>query len=214
MGALAVIAAYLIGGIPFGFIIVKLTTGADVREAGSGNIGATNVLRTTGLVAGVLTLVLDAAKAWIAVWLADRLSGGSELWMSFAALAALLGHAFPVWIRFRGGKAVASFVGAYAYLAPVPLLAVVLLFIFVVAWTRYLSLGSVIAAGLFPVACWMILHPAWPVLLSALGAAVLIVDRHRGNIARIRAGDERIFSFHPAGKSTGMVAPQARRGND
>ena len=195
MGALAVVLAYLIGGIPFGLIIVKLMTGADVREAGSGNIGATNVLRTTGLPAGVLTLVLDAAKAWIAVWLADRLSGGSELWMSFAALAVLVGHAWSIWLGFKGGKAVASFVGAYAYLTPVPLLAVVLLFVLVVAWTRYLSLGSIVAAGLFPVACWMILHPAWPVLLSALGAALVIVDRHRANIARIRAGEERIFSF-------------------
>jgi len=208
MGAVAVVLAYLIGGIPFGLIIVKLMTGADVREAGSGNIGATNVLRTTGLTAGVLTLVLDAAKAWVAVFLADRLSGGSEFWMSFAALAALLGHAWPIWIRFQGGKSVASFVGAYAYLTPVPLLAVVLLFVFVVAWTRYLSLGSVIAAGLFPVACWMILHPGWPVLLSAVGAAFVIVERHRGNIARIRAGDERIFSFHRT------VALQAGRGND
>lgn len=195
MGALAVVLAYLIGGIPFGLIVVKLMTGADVRESGSGNIGATNVLRTTGRAAGVLTLVLDAAKAWIAVWIADRLSGGSEFWMSFAALAALAGHAWSIWLKFKGGKAVASFVGAYAYLTPVPLLAVILLFVFLVAWTRYLSLGSVIAAGLFPVACWMILHPGWPVLASAIGAAVLIIERHRGNIARIRAGEERIFSF-------------------
>ena len=195
MGALAVVAAYLIGGIPFGLIIVKLMTGGDVREAGSGNIGATNVLRTTGPLAGALTLVLDGAKAWLAVFLADRLSGGSEFWMSFAAPAVLVGHAWSIWIGFKGGKGVASFVGAYAYLAPVPLLAVALLFVFIVAWTRYLSLGSVIMAGLFPLACWMILHPAWPVLLSALGTAIVVVERHRGNIARIRAGDERIFSF-------------------
>jgi acyl phosphate:glycerol-3-phosphate acyltransferase len=195
MGIIAVVAAYLIGGIPFGLLIVKLMTGTDVRQAGSGNIGATNVLRTTGRLAGVLTLVLDAAKAWLAVWLADRLSGGSEFWMSFAALAVLAGHAWSIWIGFKGGKAVATFVGAYAYLTPVPLLAVVLLFVFLVAWTRYLSLGSVIAAGLFPIACWIILHPAWPVLLSAVGAAAVIVVRHRDNIARIRAGNERIFSF-------------------
>ena len=195
MGALAVIAAYLIGGIPFGLIVVKLMTGADVRDGGSGNIGATNVLRTTGRLAGILTLILDAAKAWFAVWLADRLSGGNEFWMSFAALAVLLGHAFSVWLRFKGGKAVASFVGAFAYLTPVPLLAVVLIFLFVVAWTRYLSLGSIIAAGLFPVACWMILHPIWPVLVSAVGAAILIIERHCGNIERIRAGNERIFRF-------------------
>lgn len=205
MGALAVVAAYLIGGIPFGLILVKLMTGADVREGGSGNIGATNVLRTAGPLAGVLTLILDAAKAWVAVWLADRLSGGSEFWMSFAALAALLGHAWSIWIGFKGGKAVASFVGAYVYLTPAPLLAVVLLFVFVVAWTRYLSLGSVIAAGLFPVACWMILHPGWPVLLSAVGAAVVIVERHRDNITRIRAGNERIFSFRRDGRNSGTV---------
>lgn len=196
MGPLAVVAAYLIGGIPFGLIIVKLMTGADVRESGSGNIGATNVLRTTGLKAGLLTLLLDAGKAWFAVWLADRLSGGSELWMSFAALAVLAGHAWSVWIGFKGGKAVASFVGAYAYLTPVPLLAVALLFVLVVAWTRYLSLGSITAAGLFPLACWMILHPTWPVLVSAVGAAAIIIERHRANIARVRAGQERVFSFH------------------
>jgi acyl phosphate:glycerol-3-phosphate acyltransferase len=195
MGALAVIAAYLIGGIPFGWIVVKLIRGADVREEGSGNIGATNVLRTTGLAAGVLTLVLDAAKAWVAVWLADRLTGGSELWMSFAALAVLAGHAYSIFLGFKGGKAVASFAGAFGYLTPVPLLAVALLFFFVVWWTRYLSLGSVIAAGLFPVACWMILHPGWPVLVAAFAAAVLVIDRHRGNIVRIRAGEERVFRF-------------------
>lgn len=195
MGLLAIAAAYLIGSIPFGLIVVRVMTGQDVRAAGSGNIGATNVLRTTGRLAGVLTLVLDAAKAWIAVWLADRLTGGNMLWMSFAALAVLLGHAFPVALKFRGGKAVASFVGAFSYLTPIPLLAVVLLFVLLVARTRYLSLGSVIAAGLFPIACWMILHPGWPVLLSAAGAAVLIVWRHRDNIERIRAGNERVFEF-------------------
>jgi glycerol-3-phosphate acyltransferase PlsY len=94
MGFLAIAIAYALGGIPFGLIIVKLKTGADVRKSGSGNIGATNVLRTTGLAAGLLTLILDAAKAWVAVWLADRLTGGSEMWMSFAALAVLAGHAF------------------------------------------------------------------------------------------------------------------------
>jgi acyl phosphate:glycerol-3-phosphate acyltransferase len=195
MGALAVVIAYLIGGIPFGLIVVKLMTGGDVREEGSGNIGATNVLRTAGPKAGILTLVLDAAKGWLAVWLAATLSGGSELWMSLAALAVLIGHSFSLFIGFKGGKAVASFVGAFAYLTPGPLLAVVLLFIALVMWTRYLSLGSVIAAGLFPLAVWMILHPAWPVLVSAIGAALLIIDRHRGNIARIRAGEERVFRF-------------------
>ena len=194
-GLLAAIAAYLIGGIPFGLIVARLIRGVDIREEGSGNIGATNVLRTAGTTAGILTLLLDASKAWFAVWLADRLSGGNVAWMSAAALTVLVGHAFPVWLKFKGGKAVASFIGAFAYLTPLPLLAVVLLFLAIVAWTRYLSLGSVIAAGLFPLACWMILHPGWPVLVAAIGAAVLIIDRHRGNIARIRGGEERVFQF-------------------
>ena len=193
IGLLSTVLAYLAGSIPFGLIIVKLMTGADVRDGGSGNIGATNVLRTTGRAAGYLTLLLDAAKGWFAVWLAGWLTGGSTLWMSAAALAVLLGHAFSVWLKFTGGKAVASFVGAFAYLTPLPLLAVILLFVLLVAWTRYLSLGSIVAAGLFPVACWMILHPAWPVLAAAAAAAVLIIDRHSANIARIRAGEERVF---------------------
>jgi glycerol-3-phosphate acyltransferase PlsY len=195
IGVLAVLAAYLIGSIPFGLIVVRLTTGADVRQHGSGNIGATNVLRTAGRGAGIVTLLLDALKGWFAVWLASRLTGGSELWMSFAALAVLIGHAFSIFLKFKGGKAVASFVGAFAYLTPIPLLAVILIFIFLTAWTRYLSLGSIVAAGLFPLACWMILHPGWPVIVASVGAAVLIVERHRGNIARIRAGDERLFSL-------------------
>jgi glycerol-3-phosphate acyltransferase PlsY len=170
-------------------------TGKDVRESGSGNIGATNVLRTTGRAAGILTLILDIAKAFLAVWLADRLTGGSIFWTSFAALAVLLGHAFPVWLKFKGGKAVATFVGAFAYLTPVPLLAVLLIFILLVVWTRYLSLGSIIAAGLFPLGCWMILHPEWPVLAAAIGAAVLVIWRHRSNIERIRAGNEHVFRF-------------------
>jgi glycerol-3-phosphate acyltransferase PlsY len=86
-------------------------------------------------------------------------------------------------------------VGAFAYLTPLPLLAVVLIFVFLTAWSRYLSLGSVAAAGLFPLACWMILHPAWPVLVASVGAAILIIERHRGNIARIKAGEERVFSL-------------------
>lgn len=194
-GPLSILIAYLVGGIPFGLILVRLMTGKDVRQSGSGNIGATNVLRTTGRMAGVLTLVLDIAKGIFAVWLADRLTHGDTLWTSFSALAVLVGHAFPVWLNFKGGKAVASFVGAFAYLTPVPLLAVIVIFVFLVVWTRYLSLGSIVAAGLFPLGCWIILHPEWPVLAAAAGGAVLVIARHRSNIERIRAGRENVFRF-------------------
>jgi glycerol-3-phosphate acyltransferase PlsY len=194
-GVLAVVLAYLIGGIPFGLVIVRLMTGRDVRASGSGNIGATNVLRTTGRLAGVLTLILDATKGWLAVWIASLLTGGNVFWMSVAAFAVLAGHAFPAWLRFKGGKAVASFLGAYLFLTPIPVFAVLLLFIFLVFWTRHLSLGSVVAAGLFPLACWMILHPDWPILVSAVAAACLIIYRHADNIRRIRAGNERVFRF-------------------
>ncbi len=194
-GPLCVLLAYLLGSIPFGLIIVRVMTGQDVRQSGSGNIGATNVLRTTGRLAGVLTLVLDALKGSLAVHIADYLTHGSIQWMSLAALAALLGHAFSMFLKFQGGKAVATFIGAFAYLTPAPLLAVAILFVIVLARTRYLSLGSIIAAGLFPVACWMILHPDWPVLFVAVGAAALIIVRHKDNIERLRAGTERVFHF-------------------
>ena len=194
-GVISLIVAYLVGGIPFGLLIVKLKTGADVRESGSGNIGATNVLRTTGPLAGILTLLLDAAKGWFAVWLADTLTHGDILWMSFTALAVLLGHVFSPYLKFKGGKAVASFLGAFGYLTPLPVAVVTVIFVVVIARTRYLSLGSVSGAILYPFACLIILHPEWPVLAAALAASALILWRHKGNIARIRAGNENILSF-------------------
>jgi acyl phosphate:glycerol-3-phosphate acyltransferase len=194
-GLIAVIVAYLVGGIPFGLLIVRLKTGADVRNSGSGNIGATNVLRTTGPLAGILTLVLDAAKGLFAVWLAETLTHGDILWMSFAALAVLLGHAFSPYLKFKGGKAVASFLGAFGYLTPVPVLVIVIIFLIVTVMTRYLSLGSVSGAVLYPFACFIILHPAWPVLVAAAGAAFLILWRHQANIARIREGTENILTI-------------------
>src|SRR3954469_20375705 len=117
MTALPVLpAAYLLGAIPFGYLLVKWKTGGDVRAAGSGNIGATNVLRTTGTAAGIATLILDIAKGYLAVWLAAWLTGDSLVWISLAALAVMAGHAFPVFLKFNGGKAVAPFIGAFLYL--------------------------------------------------------------------------------------------------
>jgi len=193
MGLLAVVIAYLIGGIPFGYVLVRLTTGKDVRASGSGNIGATNVLRTTGRAVAVATLALDILKGYAAVWLAAYLTNESVEVMSAAALAVMAGHAFPVFLGFKGGKAVASFIGAFLYLAPLPLFAVLFVFVVVVVTTRYISAGSILAAATFPFGVWIILHPPISVLLAALIAGAFIVWRHRENIGRLHAGTESVF---------------------
>ena len=195
MPLLAVVIAFVVGGIPFGYLLVRLKTGRDVRSMGSGNIGATNVLRTTGRAIAIITLLLDIGKGFLAVWLAARLSADSPLWMSAAALAVILGHAYPIFLKFHGGKAVASFIGAFLYLAPVAMLSILLIFVMVVAATRHISLGSIIAAGTFPLAVWIIQHPPEPILITALMAGAFIVYRHRANIERIRAGNEHVFRF-------------------
>ena len=204
---LALVAAYFIGAIPFGYLIVKWKTGADVRASGSGNIGATNVLRTTGRAAGIVTLLLDIAKGFAAVWLADKLTGGNIHWMSAAALAVMAGHAFPVFLKFQGGKAVASFIGAYLYLAPIPLLAVLIVWIAAVAYTRYVSMGSILAAGMFPLAVWLFLQPPLSLVAASIISGAFIIYRHRANIARIRAGTEHVLSFG----SRKAIAPQRWR---
>ena len=197
LGLLAIFIAYLLGGIPFGFLLVKLTKGADIRESGSGNIGATNVLRTTGRAAGVATLLLDIAKGYLAVWLAAELTGGAPEWTSLAALAVMAGHAYPVFLKFQGGKAVATFIGAFAYLTPVPLAAVLLLFVAVAAVTRYISAASILAAAAFPFGVWIILHPPVQVTAAAFIAGAFIVYRHKSNWERLRAGVENRFSWGP-----------------
>jgi glycerol-3-phosphate acyltransferase PlsY len=172
-----------------------LKTGEDVRAMGSGNIGATNVLRTTGRGVAVATLALDIAKGVFAVWLADKLSDGSPLWMSLAALAVMAGHAYPVFLKFQGGKAVASFIGAFLYLTPIPMIAALLVFVIVVVATRQISMGSIVAAGSLPLAAWLIEHPPAIVILATLGAAVFVIYRHWANIERIRTGTESVVRF-------------------
>ncbi len=190
---LALAAAYLLGAIPFGYLLVRWKTGRDVRSMGSGNIGATNVLRTTGRLAGVITLLLDIGKGYLAVWLAGRLTGDSPAGMSAAALAVMAGHAFPVFLRFRGGKAVASFLGAFLCLAPLAVLAALAAFLLMVWRTRYISMGSIVASGTFPLALWLIVHPPWVVVGAGALAGAFIIWRHKENIQRLRAGTENVF---------------------
>ncbi|MBL8229175.1 MAG: glycerol-3-phosphate 1-O-acyltransferase PlsY [Bryobacterales bacterium] len=187
--------AYLLGGVPFGYLLVRLKSGEDIRGMGSGNIGATNVLRNEGRLLGVVTLLLDMLKGYAAVWIAAWLSETDPVWMALAAAAVVLGHAFPVFLKFQGGKAVASFVGASLYIAPLPLLATMIVFVVTVAATRYISLGSILGALLFPFAVFLIQHPPAPILLVSLAGGLFIVWRHKSNIERLRAGNENVFRF-------------------
>jgi glycerol-3-phosphate acyltransferase PlsY len=195
MTTLLVLAiAYLLGAIPFGYLLVKLKTGSDVRSKGSGNIGATNVMRTTGRAAGILTLLLDIGKGYLAVWIAGRVSG-DPLVMSAAALTVMAGHAYPVFLRFQGGKAVASFVGAFLCLTPAALGVEVIVFVAVVFWTRHISMGSIVGAATFPLAVWLVARGPLSVLAASIIAGAFIIYKHRTNIERIKAGTENVFKL-------------------
>ena len=192
---LSLLVAYLLGGVPIGFLLVRWKTGQDVREHGSGNIGATNVHRAAGRVAGMATLVLDAAKGYLAVWLAYRMSGGSTAWASAAAVCVLLGHIFTPFLRFKGGKGVATFLGAFLFLAPGATLAVTLVFLVTLAALRMISLGAILGGITFPLAVWLISQPAWPLMSASLVCCALVLWRHRDNAKRIHEGTERTFAW-------------------
>src|SRR5215510_259564 len=183
-----VIVAYLIGSIPFGYLIVRGKIGADIRQTGSGGTGATNVSRRAGKFAGVVTLVLDALKGSAAVLIAARLSQ-SDWIVAAAAIAVLVGHIFPVWLGFRGGKGVATGAGVFLVLAPFALLCAGVLFLAIVFFTRYVSLGSMIAAATIPLFVWL-RSDSFPLLIAAVVGALLIVFAHRGNIGRLVQGTE------------------------
>jgi len=192
-------AAYLLGSIPFGLLLSRIFGGGDVRTSGSGNIGATNVARVAGPVAGVLTLLLDAGKGAAAVWLAARFSNESATWMMIAVLAVLLGHCFPIWLRFRGGKGVATAAGAFLVLCPPALLGSLILFLLVAFFWRYISLASISAAASMPLLTYLLWapHHAPPLIVTfgALAATGIIVYKHDANIQRLVEGEEPKFSF-------------------
>jgi len=193
------LAAYLLGSIPFGLLIVKATAGTDIREKGSGNIGAANVARNAGPVAGALTLFFDAAKGYLAVWLAGYFTHGSVRWMAVAAVAAVIGHAFPVWLGFRGGKGVATGLGVFLPICWQAVAAGIVLWLLVVVFWRYSSLGSIVAATAMPVFVYFLYAPphAPPdiVTVSTTLVAVLIIIKHRSNIERLIAGEENKLKF-------------------
>jgi glycerol-3-phosphate acyltransferase PlsY len=191
--------AYLLGSIPFGLILGKLFGGADVRSTGSGNIGATNVARVAGPLPGILTLALDAGKGWLAVWLANRMTHGDAAVMVVCGIFALVGHCFPVWLRFRGGKGVATAAGIFAALCPEALLAALILFALVVWNWRFVSLGSLAAAASIPLLVYLLWAPHFappPIVnLGTIAIAALVIYQHRGNIGRLARGEEPKFSF-------------------
>ncbi len=182
--------AYLIGSLPFSFLVARAFGVHDVRQVGSGNVGATNVLRSAGKVAGALALVLDVGKGAAAAALAGRLAPGEAALPAVAAVAAVVGHMFPVWLRFRGGKGVATGLGAFAPLAPVAALGAFAVFVLAALATRFVSLGSV-AGGVALGAVALALRGPDPVAIAAALTAALVVFRHRSNLRRILGGTER-----------------------
>lgn len=194
--------AYLLGSIPFGYLIVRAREGADVRETGSGGTGATNVSRRAGKFAGILTLLLDAAKGAVAVLLARYVltdDFGVNWWVAAAAVVAVIGHCFPVWLNFRGGKGVATGIGVFLSLYPLAVAASGVLFFLVVVMTRYVSLGSMLATAAFPLFVWLLgvyVRPVEnfaPLMGASIIAGALIISMHHANIARLLRGTESRF---------------------
>lgn len=194
----ALVLAYLLGSIPFGYLLVKLKSGSDIREVGSGGTGATNVSRKAGKAAGILTLVLDALKGFAAVWLA-RWLGGDAWTVAGAAVLAVVGHCFPVWLKFKAGKGVATGLGVFLAIVPWAVLASFVVFAVLFWRTRYVSLGSICAAATIPLWGWL-QHRFWqpvpdfaPVLAALCAAAFIIVAKHGENLQRLLAGKENKF---------------------
>jgi len=186
---------YLLGSIPFGYLLVRAVRGEDVRASGSGNIGATNVARKSPAL-GMATLVLDAAKGLAAVFFVWQAFPGPHrhLIMGTAALFAVLGHLFPVWLKFRGGKGVATSLGAFALLTPKTILCLVGLFLLIAVAFRYVSLGSIAVAGAFPLLAWALHEYHEPPEIGIIAiASLLVIWKHRQNIGRLAAGTESKF---------------------
>lgn len=189
------LAAYLLGSVPFGYLIGRERVGVDVRQVGSGNVGATNVLRIAGKRPAVAVLLLDLAKGCLPVLLGRVLEAPAVV-LATVAVAAVVGHVFPLFLGFRGGKGVATASGAFLPLALPAALGAIAVFGLILAWKRYVSLASVVATVSFPV--WVsvlgsrgwLSRPWWPVLVAGAAVATLIVIRHRDNLNRIRSGNE------------------------
>ena len=187
--AVAIVAAYLIGSIPFALILARRYGAADLRLVGSGNLGAANVMRASGVTAGVIVALLDMAKGAASVWIAERLGPGPLL-PAAAGVAAIVGHVYPIWLRFRGGKGVATACGVFSMLTPLALPPALAIFAIAVWVTKYISLGSVLASVALPPLAYALGSSA-PAVIAACAASVIILFRHRTNVGRLRTGTER-----------------------
>jgi glycerol-3-phosphate acyltransferase PlsY len=191
--------AYLLGSIPFGLLVVKALGGPDIRAIGSGNIGAANVARNAGKFAGILTLLFDAGKGYAAVWLVAHYTRGNIRWMMIAAVCAVVGHMFPIWLGFRGGKGVATGLGVFLPICWQAVAAGIVLWLLVVIFWRYSSLGSISAAVALPLFVYLLYAPGHAppefVTLGSVAISVLVLIKHRPNIARLVAGEEPRLNF-------------------
>jgi glycerol-3-phosphate acyltransferase PlsY len=205
---LVIAVAYLLGSIPVGYLLVRIFLKQDVRSVGSGNIGATNVLRSGGTGLGMATFVLDALKGASAVYIGGQigilLEPNAQLrnMQALAALSAVLGHVFPVWLRFKGGKGVATGFGVFLVAAPTSALGAIAVFALVLLLTRYVSLASILGAASFPLFAWMLVRGDRPPFFIAVQFAVslLIIAKHHQNIRRLLAGTESRFGASSARK--------------
>ncbi len=201
-----ILTAYLLGSIPFGLIFARLFAKADVRQAGSGNIGATNVARVAGPLPGILTLLFDTAKGAFAVWLAGHFTSHSATATMLAGMAALLGHCFPVWLRFKGGKGVAAALGVFLAVSSCAALSALAIFILMVAIWRFVSLGSVAAAAAMPLLMYLLwappLAPPPVITFGTFFATALVIFKHRANLQRLLNGTEPRFAFSRAKDSS------------
>ncbi len=195
-----VVAAYLIGSVPFALLLARRWGAGDLRRVGSGNLGAANVLRATGVRAGILVAVLDATKGVASVMLAERFTGNAAA-PAAAGLAAIIGHVYPVWLRFRGGKGVATACGVFSVLTPLAIPPALAIFVVAVWATKYISLGSTLASVALPPLAYAMGSPA-PAVGAAFGASAIIVFRHRSNLRRLRRGTERRINAREAGTAT------------
>ncbi len=205
--AALVVLAYLIGSIPFSYLVARLASGTDIRQAGSRNVGATNVARTVGKSAGFIALCLDIAKGYLAVmvahWIVLRPEWpfasvstsplhSREMWVALAGLIAVLAHMFPVWLRFHGGKGVATAAGVFLALDPIVAAAAAIVFLIVIVSTRFVSLASILSAASIPLFFRFLAHnaPFWRIAISIV-IAIAVITKHHSNIARLTQGSER-----------------------